>query len=759
MVETGGQSKVGPEGEERLVLVTPSGEEVGTAQRPRSLGGGPSSEPIQEAPKRRPTGPSGPSPEILAARLRSQEAARIRAASIEAGVSAQVQLRRERSAAVIEERERRADIKDLEQRAVGGQTLRGGEQEFFLPATSQEKIRGTVEPAPEIQEGFIAGSTRKFRESVETRGLRGQKVSIPERVGFGLAGFGIGAESIASGTTEFIKRGVTGGQIRKGDTLPNIRGTGTGIIDVGIGVFTQLESRTPELIIGKIGAEVGTQALFLRGLRTKPTPKIKSEPIKIIRPTGLSKKTPLIKTFGEKPIRFVQPKLKRDPLTFTIDESALRNQRNRLRSGADVVKFEKGLGRIVDAPKPKIKTDPLTFTTPDLDFKMLQQAKRLKSGAEIIKFEKGVGKIVDAPRTKLKRDPLTFTIDESALRNQRNRLRSGADVIQAQTKKGQLQLIIKPLETKLVKLVKQKDIIIVPQKVIQRERALSKLDLKDLIIAREKRAGRLQKKQKLQTISAQKELQGIKIIETQKAQKLETQLQSQRQKTRPQQLKLQLSPIQQSRQQQPSLSRTSEKQILRQRVIQLQAQSVSVRQKQPQLQLQLESPIVTQKQPQSQLQLESPTFKQPQLQLEFPRTRSRETPRPIEPPPRLRPRETPRPEEPPPRTIQIRQRPIKIRPIRRQQFQVSIRRGGIFRPLARTERLSTAIQIGAEKTGRTLAASFKITGDLSTRRAGTPRGFRRGKKDRGLVFIEQRGQRLSTSSEVKQIQRARRRGR
>ena len=67
--------------------------------------------------------------------------------------------------------------------------------------------------------------------------------------------------------------------------------------------------------------------------------------------------------------------------------------------------------------------------------------------------------------------------------------------------------------------------------------------------------------------------------------------------------------------------------------------------------------------------------------------------------------------------------------------------------------MGRAIEIGRGRVARTLSATFKLIpeGKGISQGIRTPKGFRR----KGLLFIEKRGQRLSTRGETSEIQTAR----
>jgi len=86
-------------------------------------------------------------------------------------------------------------------------------------------------------------------------------------------------------------------------------------------------------------------------------------------------------------------------------------------------------------------------------------------------------------------------------------------------------------------------------------------------------------------------------------------------------------------------------------------------------------------------------------------------------------------------------------------FTVSVRRKGKFRKIGKGLSLKDALNVGTQKTSRTLAATFKVTGTGGTTLKGalrTPKGFRR----KGGLFIEQNKLRLNRLGEVTEIKRA-----
>lgn len=86
-------------------------------------------------------------------------------------------------------------------------------------------------------------------------------------------------------------------------------------------------------------------------------------------------------------------------------------------------------------------------------------------------------------------------------------------------------------------------------------------------------------------------------------------------------------------------------------------------------------------------------------------------------------------------------------------FSVFMRRFGKFKPIGRTRTQKEAFQLGMFKTGTTLGATFKIEkfggGAVDF---GTPFGYYKKPNKKGILFIEKRGYRLSTPTELKEIQ-------
>ncbi len=91
---------------------------------------------------------------------------------------------------------------------------------------------------------------------------------------------------------------------------------------------------------------------------------------------------------------------------------------------------------------------------------------------------------------------------------------------------------------------------------------------------------------------------------------------------------------------------------------------------------------------------------------------------------------------------------------------VSVRRFGQFRPVGQARTGRGAVSIGQNIVGKSLAATFKVTGGKSISSGiRTPRGFRTKKEKGSTLFIEAPKLRISTSGEVGEIQSARRRKR
>ena len=89
------------------------------------------------------------------------------------------------------------------------------------------------------------------------------------------------------------------------------------------------------------------------------------------------------------------------------------------------------------------------------------------------------------------------------------------------------------------------------------------------------------------------------------------------------------------------------------------------------------------------------------------------------------------------------------------QFTVFVRRRGEFLPIGTGLTLGKAFAVGRQRVGRTLAATFKVTGPVGFKPI-TPVGFRAKPTKQGILFIERRGLRLSTTPETKEIQVAKR---
>ncbi len=121
------------------------------------------------------------------------------------------------------------------------------------------------------------------------------------------------------------------------------------------------------------------------------------------------------------------------------------------------------------------------------------------------------------------------------------------------------------------------------------------------------------------------------------------------------------------------------------------------------------------------------------------------------PRPRLRPTTPLKRFTPFPRTKPRRQPTEKPAP----QFTVFVRRRGEFRPIGTGLTLGKAFAVGRQRVSRTLAATFKVTGPKGFRPI-TPVGFRAKPTKEGILFIERRGLRLSTTPETKEIQVAKR---
>lgn len=89
---------------------------------------------------------------------------------------------------------------------------------------------------------------------------------------------------------------------------------------------------------------------------------------------------------------------------------------------------------------------------------------------------------------------------------------------------------------------------------------------------------------------------------------------------------------------------------------------------------------------------------------------------------------------------------------KRRSFTVSVRRFGKFRPIGKFPTLSQAFDVGKKRVGGTLAATFKIEGNQLPGYA--PKGFKTKYTNQGTLFIEQPKFRLSTTGEVKEIHKS-----
>lgn len=104
-------------------------------------------------------------------------------------------------------------------------------------------------------------------------------------------------------------------------------------------------------------------------------------------------------------------------------------------------------------------------------------------------------------------------------------------------------------------------------------------------------------------------------------------------------------------------------------------------------------------------------------------------------------------------------RQISYQPKQRRKessYVVSVRRFGKFKPVGVTKSLKQALSIGTTKTGETLGATFKVTGKDLKLPTSIPGYYSRSTKQ-GRLFIERRGRRLSSKSERREIQTAKRR--
>jgi len=101
-------------------------------------------------------------------------------------------------------------------------------------------------------------------------------------------------------------------------------------------------------------------------------------------------------------------------------------------------------------------------------------------------------------------------------------------------------------------------------------------------------------------------------------------------------------------------------------------------------------------------------------------------------------------------------RPFKLKSTRSiiktpKSLSVQVRRGGVFRTIGTTKSLKKAFELGTQRVGSTLAATFKVSGPKVSFK--TPAGFRRSISKSGeTLFIEKRSKRLSRTGETREIQ-------
>jgi len=91
----------------------------------------------------------------------------------------------------------------------------------------------------------------------------------------------------------------------------------------------------------------------------------------------------------------------------------------------------------------------------------------------------------------------------------------------------------------------------------------------------------------------------------------------------------------------------------------------------------------------------------------------------------------------------------KVR-IKRGRFGVSVKRFGKFKNVGFGSTKAEAINIGKSVVGKTLGATFRVEG--LTKSPSKIKGFKKKKTKKGVVFIEQPKFRLSTGTELKEIQ-------
>lgn len=104
----------------------------------------------------------------------------------------------------------------------------------------------------------------------------------------------------------------------------------------------------------------------------------------------------------------------------------------------------------------------------------------------------------------------------------------------------------------------------------------------------------------------------------------------------------------------------------------------------------------------------------------------------------------------PPKPLPFKVISLTPKQIRNKDFTVLFRRFGKFKPIAKTNNLKQAFDIGKFKTGTTLGATFKVEG--TTKQPTNILGYKTKKTKEGTLFIEKPKFRLSTPTEKAEIQ-------
>ncbi len=177
-----------------------------------------------------------------------------------------------------------------EAQAKGVLARRSQEQEIIR---RPEEVERRIEmPISEVQPAQRPSRFEEFRLTQETRGLRGERISVSDRISLSIASV-IGRLSKIPGETVGFGRSLIKEPITTVKAIPG------GIKTTGTEFFRELETPTPEIALGKLGAEV----LFLKG--TGKAISATGKAVTITRTRLSPKFKPLIEEGGIKKIRGV----------------------------------------------------------------------------------------------------------------------------------------------------------------------------------------------------------------------------------------------------------------------------------------------------------------------------------------------------------------------------------------------------------------------------------------------------------------------